>query len=127
MERYVSVSEDGKVAWRAEDEDDSVPSRFQDVKEAAQAGNLYCCRNSLFVWLFPLSKLQLFDNVYILTYMFESSTLCSLLKAMNADYSYAHIEQRDDRYELIEGKQDDHDWKQFVKERLHIYDGPKNL
>lgn len=82
----------------------------------------------MFIWMFPLDKLQVFDTVYILTYMFEASSLCWMLQATGTEWSVHHVvSDSQGGYTLADGPCDITDWKEETRSLLHIYDGPLNL
>lgn len=45
---------------------------FDNIKLLAQAGNLYYHRDKYLIWAFPPSVFEAFDNVFILTYLFNA-------------------------------------------------------
>lgn len=128
IKNYVEVLEDGKVEWIDDvNDNDKVPLAFSDIRDAAKAGSLYCSRNKMFLWLFPTEKFSCFDTIYILTYMFKSSSLCWMFNARHVDYKIMHVEKINDCYELIDGEGDYSTWKDNVRNLLHVYDGKLNL
>lgn len=46
---------------------------------------------SYYYWRFPVDFLDAFEDVFILTYLFEGQSLCYMLKMYNKDYSYIGI------------------------------------
>lgn len=48
-------------------------------------------RNSLFYWTLPANLITSFNDVIILTYMFDGQSLCRFLEANNIEYTYIGI------------------------------------
>lgn len=60
--------EGSKVNWKEHPKFDTT---FSTVRDFALAGNLYYVNNTAFVWNFPAKIFDLFEQVYIMTYMFD--------------------------------------------------------
>lgn len=68
LEKYVSVEGDGKISWVA----DEYKGLFEPYKKALKNKQLIHYSDKSAVWLFPIEVFRAFQDVYVLTYMFES-------------------------------------------------------
>lgn len=97
---------------------------FAYIKSYADTKNLYIFNNSALYWTFPSNVFKLFDNVYILTYLFEAQIQSYYYKLHNIDYKTMTI---DNNYELIEHQNDyDLEFRLKIKELINIYNGDLN-
>jgi len=107
---------DNRVIWKDASYD---ADRFNDIKLYAEAENLFIYRDSYILWAFPMRIFECFDNVMIMTYLFEAQNMSYYFKMHNASYNFKSVqngelaeydvkrEQRDTLYQLItlyEGK-----------------------
>ena len=71
-EHFIKVDQYGKVSWCK----GSYPqSKYADVEKFAKNGNLFYLNETFLVWQFPPHIFDLFEHVYVLTYMFDGSLL----------------------------------------------------
>lgn len=92
-----------RVVWN--DKGDAYGGRFGDVRELCLNSNLVWANDSVLMWELPIEFLSLFDEVYVLTYLFEGSLMSHYLRAngvqyesfsITADGSLVDIEDRDE-------------------------------
>lgn len=91
----VSCAEDGKLSWDSRNKT-AGKGTFHWLKKDMRTDNLYI-DNGIVEWQVPLDKFVVFDDVYLMTYRFESSSFC---KKFNCDSNYYHF----DGNKLIPGK-----------------------
>lgn len=73
-EGFISCDSYNRVSW----EKDSYPnSGYSDVERLARSGNLFLLGGKYLIWQFPPELLSLFEDVYVLTYLFDGSILQS--------------------------------------------------
>lgn len=68
MDNLIDVGDDGRVQWVKEDYD----GRFNDWRDMCITGNVILYNNCLLLWEFPIEIFRAFEEVIILTYMFDS-------------------------------------------------------
>lgn len=132
VETYLDVDEFGKCSLKKIDDEDDfngcsekeslMYEAWNKVIESAECGTLYLINNALFVEEFPVSKLMLFNRVFVMTYNFEWSTMAALMKKYDVKYSLWHVEENEDGYCIAEGKCDDREFKKKVSSLLHVYE-----
>ena len=67
--------------------------KFNDIMALCDNGNLVVADHSLMIWEFPAEFLDLFSEVYILTYLFEGSLLSMYLRANQMPYTMMSIKE----------------------------------
>lgn len=61
--------------------------KFDSIKRLCDNGNLVLVRDTVLIWKFPCDFLTSFEDVFVLTYLFEGSPMSSYLKAEGVDYT----------------------------------------
>jgi hypothetical protein len=111
-----------QVDWTGDAQDNS---RYRDIRELAQAGNLYLFRGSFMVWAFPPAVFRAFPKAIVLTYLFKCQMQRYYFDMFNLKYDYKGVHKVDDKYELCE-----HDVKQECRAELYalieVYEGKMN-
>ena len=122
--KIISIGEDYKVSWQGKEYGQK--SKFSEVERFAKLGRLYCVSNTLLVTVFPPEMFQLFDNVFVLTYLFSGLSLSSYFRLFNLNYSMASVHLNDDGlYSVIDYLPDaDIAFRQCCKELIDICDTP---
>lgn len=121
--QMVMVDEgNNKLRWN-EDKFHDYTGRFDDIRDLCRNGNLVWFRNALLIWEFPSDFLKVFDQVYILTYLFLGSAMASYLSADGIDYTMMAVQDG----KLVPWIEVD---EKPIKERLRslitIYEGKMN-
>lgn len=95
----IRIGEDDKrVHWIGDPFDDS---RYRDIRELAQAGNLFYHRGKFLVWAFPPSVFRAVDNVVVMTYLFRGQAQRYYFDLFRFHYDYQAISKTaEGRYEL---------------------------
>ncbi len=118
-EHFIEVDTYGKVTWCK----GSYPqSKYADVERLAKNGNLFYLDKTLLVWQFPPQIFDLFEKVYILTYMFDGSFLKPYFRYHDISYDMRSVEKdADDNYILTQYKRDVERQKAYAG-LIDIYD-----
>ena len=130
VEQYLSVDNDGVVAWTGK--------RYgkhwylNPLVEMADNKSLLLINGCFLVWQFPYHIFELFERVYVLTYLFQGSIMKYYLDYHGIGYTRKSIESKTycegeecfTRYRLIEYRQDVEKQKQYGK-LVKIWDNPK--
>lgn len=96
--------------------------KFSRECNAIKNQNVYYVDNTLLLCIFNPSIFEAFEDVIVLTYMFEGSLMKSYFELYDIKYSYYKIVNN----EIVEGKFDDSEFINHVRELIHIYDGRLN-
>ncbi|MGG4042360.1 hypothetical protein [Bacillus smithii] len=65
--------------------------RFDDIKLLAKAGNLFYHRDRFLIWAFPPQVFQAFDNVYVMTYLFNAQIQRYYFDLYGIEYEFNSI------------------------------------
>lgn len=84
---YINI-EGNRVRWIF---DEYSSLRFRDIKELAQAGNLFVYRGSFLVWTFPPQIFSTFEDVYTMTYLFDGQLQRYYFDMHGIDYEYKSV------------------------------------
>lgn len=89
----ISVDSDGMVKWN----DDSYGESgvFYDFKLLCDQGLVRESGSDILVWQFPKSVFEAFDDIIILTYMFDSQIQRAYFDINHIDYEYVGVRQTD--------------------------------
>lgn len=122
MEKDGCISVDpktGKIQW-IDDKYDGVG--YKEFMKLAKAKNIVLYGGTAFIWLFPIELIQAFDEMYIMTFMFDDSILSEYLKVYGMRYAMYHIADG----ALFEGCQELSSTKRMLSQQIHIYSGNLN-
>lgn len=123
LKDYMKVEPNGKVVWI----DSSYDGRFADIKQCCNNETLYSYGGSFFFWTFPSRVFDLFNDVYILTYLFDGQIQRAYYDIFGVEYEYysAGLNKETNTYELIEYNRDNED-RESIKKLINIYQGKMN-
>lgn len=115
----IEIGNSNKVKWCGGDYGEQF--KFAEVRRYAEMGRLYCARETLLLAVFPPEMFTLFDNIYVLTYMFDGSMLKYYFDLFGIKYELASInEETGDLTKYFDQK--DRQFRQQCKELIKICD-----
>lgn len=79
----------------------------------------------LYYWLLPADLLQVFDDVIVMTYMFEGQEMSGLLKMEGLEYKYIGLERDDDGVRFSESGSYVPEYTKRLRGKIHILDNAK--
>lgn len=123
----IKINEDNySIDWVNKD---TVLSKYKRMYELAERDLLYLVDGSLLLWTFPIEVFRhgIFDEIFIMTYQFESQLQYYYYKYFDLKYKKYVVRKKEDDYYIIPADKDDQEkqWKEFIKEKIHIVDAPK--
>lgn len=83
--KNLGVAEDG--------EDSAVGSRYEDLAVQCDLGQLLWVNGKAVVWELSIELLKSFKEVWVCTYMFENSEMCSYFKKHELPYEYVKLDR----------------------------------
>lgn len=122
MEKYCILNNNGLMVWR--DEQQSYEGKFSEIKNMCNLGGLAVVRQKMFLWLFPIEVFNAFDEIYILTYMFNAQIQRYYYDFYKTEYEYYHVAgETFEEYEFMPGKSlcSRHKYNELI----HILDNEK--
>ncbi|WP_369900561.1 DEAD/DEAH box helicase family protein [Bacillus manliponensis] len=112
-EPTITIDDNSFVQWNDKDYKEG---RFLNIKQLAEAGNLMLYKDVAMYWLFPVKAFKGFDEVFVLTYMFDGQMQRYYYDLFELNYTYHSVEKSGERYQLI-------DYIPLTKEdRVHLKD-----
>jgi hypothetical protein len=97
-EPLVTIDDRGFVHWN---EKHYSEGNFTHIRNKANANNLMIYDNITMYWLFPVSAFKGFEEVYVLTYMFNGQLQRYYYDLFNLKYTFYSVGCINERYELI--------------------------
>ena len=86
----ITIDDSNKVKWCGGDYGDQF--KFAEVRKYAEMGRLYCARGTLLLAVFPSEMFTLFEDIYVLTYMFSGSMLKYYFDLFHIEYEIVSID-----------------------------------
>lgn len=117
----ISIADDGRILWNHGNEHD-YKGKFDQLKSLCENGNLYRFKNEKNFWIFPTDLLALFEEVWVLTYLWSGSVMDAYVLA--AGYKVHHhtlVDYHLEPYSLI----DEGPMRARIKSLITIIDDPK--
>jgi hypothetical protein len=116
--KLIEIDEQNRVKWIGESYDKGA---FSEVERMAKRGNLLLINDKLFLWEFPIDVFKSFDEVLILTYMFDGSFLKYYLQYNELEYELRSVEQTENtevrEYRLCD-YQDDKSERHMYRDKI---------
>lgn len=117
----IKVDEDGKVEWIDEEYDVKESKRFSDIKLLAEKENLFIENGSVMFWTMDVQSFTSFEEVYILTYLFDGQVQKYYYDMHNLQYDKKTVVFNGERYELQDYNKREEPRKEIGK-LLNIYE-----
>lgn len=116
------IDSDGEhVIWVDESYDGL---KFADVKQKALCGNLIRYKNKLMYWTFPVDTFEIFDDVYILTYLFGAQVQRYYYDMHKISYTFIGTTLVDGRYSFAD-RPFTPDYARGLKDKIVIVEDEK--
>lgn len=95
----IRIEEDGQIIWL----DSLYQGRFNDLKVLSRNKNLFLHNNSIIFWTMPVNNFKSFEEVFILTYLFDGQIQKYYYEMKEIEYTKnSVIKSEDGRYKLVE-------------------------
>lgn len=79
----------GLVKWREDKQ--SYNGKFNDAKNMCNLGGLAISRKKMMMWLFPVEVFNIFQKIFILTYMFDAQLQRYYYDYYHIPYTFIHV------------------------------------
>lgn len=115
--------ENNRVIWQCDDYD--VNARYYDIMKLSKAGNLFYHRGRFLIWAFPPRIFQAFDDVYVMTYLFDGQIQRYYFDLYRFEYEYFSVKHDGEKYSITDyDKQAEK--REELFELIELYDGNLN-
>ncbi|WP_249931495.1 DEAD/DEAH box helicase family protein [Rossellomorea marisflavi] len=94
----ISIDNKGFVQWNDKEYKDG---NFEHIRNLANSNNLMVYDGIAMYWMFPVSAFKGFEEVYVLTYMFNGQIQRYYYDLFNLDYNFQAVSFINDSYELV--------------------------
>lgn len=118
----ITIDEDGFVIWNQDKAD--YDTQYNRIKILAENKSLLYVNQKLLLWRYPPEIFTLFDNVYILTYLFDASILKNYFDLYHIQYMKKSIVHENDKYVLSDFYIPD---TKKYSQLIDIYNGKLNI
>lgn len=127
LKDIIKLNDDYSLSW-VTDEANFKP--YEKLKLLADRNLLYLIDNELLVWTFPIEVFRegIFDKVFILTYMFDCQIQAYYYHFYDLEYGKYYVKDMGSRiYDIFPALQEgyDYEWRESIKELIHICDNQK--
>lgn len=94
----ITFDNDGFVIWNQDKKD--YDTSHNEIKRLAENKSLIIINGIVLLWRYPPEIFNLFDKVYVLTYLFEASVLSNYFKVYGIPYAKKSVTNTNGKYEL---------------------------
>lgn len=123
LKNFCILTENSQMIWREDMQ--SYEGKFSEIKQMCNLGAVVLARQKMFLWLFPIEAFRAFDDVFILTYMFNAQIQRYYYDYYGVKYKYIHIcGNSRDSYAFSE-TEDPNTITYDYTSMIHILDHPK--
>ena len=117
----ITIDDDGFIVWNKDKSD--YDTKYNEIKLLAENRSLMCINKKLLLWRYPPEIFDLFDKVYILTYMFEASILKNYFDLYKIQYEMKSIAKEGEQYQLVDYFVPD---TSVFQDKINVYEGKLN-
>lgn len=124
-EGIIKVDDGGFVRWN-KPEYDSDDGYFTKIRNLANAGNLMMYENDegqpvVLYWTFPAESFHCFDEIYLLTYLFDGQIQRAYFDLFRVQYNYHSVANIEGTYQLTEYNQYHNEQLAHIRDNINIY------
>lgn len=112
----------GKMIWK--EEQMNYEGKFSEIKAMCNSGSVVLARKHMLLWLFPAEVFNAFEEVYVLTYMFDAQVQRYYYDYCGVKYKYLHVVGDNlENYHFAEGYNNNPEYD--YSKLIHIVQHPK--
>ncbi len=125
QENFVDIDEDsGLLRWK--NPNDDYYGKFSEEKRLCELNCLAYYSGSVMMWLFPIEAFNAFNNIFILTYMFDTQIQRYYYDYYKLPYSYIYVTGNNvSNYHFTEDINKQQPIKYNFKDLIHILEDKK--
>lgn len=123
FKEFVDVGEDKRLRWRECEVE--YKGRFYEEKRLCETGSLEQYHKGRLIWTFPIDAFLIFEEVYVLTYMFSAQIQRYYYDLFDVKYRYMYVEGNSPQeYRLTDSPVKQGGGQDYSK-LIHIFDKDK--
>ncbi|WP_272031209.1 hypothetical protein [Oceanobacillus kimchii] len=115
--------ENNRVIWLCDDYDTN--ARYSDIMKLALAGNLFYHRGKFLIWAFPPHIFNAFNEVIVMTYLFDAQIQRYYFDLYKFEYAYNAVKFDGGKYNLVQYDKKLENRQQLF-ELINVYNGKLN-
>ena len=121
----LTCDSDGKASWSDKVYSGNDKGRFSDIAYYAKSGNLSVLGNDALIWEFPSQIFSMFEQCFILTYMFRGQLQRMYFDLNDIEYEYRSVRKNaSGEYSLVEYHSEElMQIKKSMADLINLYDG----
>lgn len=125
QENFADIDEDsGLLRWK--NPNDDYYGKFSEEKRLCELNCLAYYSGSVMMWLFPIEAFNAFNNIFILTYMFDAQVQRYYYDYYKLPYSYIYVTGNNvSNYHFTENINEQQIIKYNFKDLIHILEDKK--
>lgn len=117
----VTIDKDGFLLWNKDKLD--YDTKYNEIKTMSENRSLLYVNQKLLLWKYPPDIFNLFEKIYILTYLFDASILKNYFDLYDIHYTVKSIKEECGQYQLVDYFVPD---TSMFRPLIKIYDGKLN-
>jgi hypothetical protein len=117
-EPLVTVDKKGFVQWN---KSNYSKGKFTQIRNLAKADNLMIYEDMAMYWLFPVSAFKGFEEIYVLTYMFDGQLQRYYYDLFDLEYTYNSVAKGDEGYQLVDYIPLDKEDRKHLKNLINLH------
>lgn len=118
LDRYTHIDENYRLIW----DDLTYDGKLNEYRDYCLNRSIMCFGNTGLIKMYPSSLFKAFDNIYVLTYMFESQFQRMYFDYLKLPYTYLFVKGDSlDTYEFTSDKTLRKPNRHNYKELVHIF------
>jgi len=112
----------GKMIWK--EEQMNYEGKFSEIKAMCNSGGVVLARKHMLLWLFPAEVFNAFEEIYVLTYMFDAQIQRYYYDYCGINYKYLHVTGNSpENYSFAEGRNNNPEYD--YSKLIHVTQHPK--
>lgn len=118
----IEITDDNEIIWIDDDYEVTDESKYRDIKVLSERGNLFIDNGNIVFWTMPVQSFLCFEEVYLLTYLFDGQIQKYYYDFHEIDYEKYSVQKNSEgRYELIKYNPK-LEKREEIKKLLNIYE-----
>lgn len=114
----ITIDDKGFVHWN---DKEYMVGNFEQIRNLANSNNLMIYDNIAMYWLFPVTAFKGFEEVLILTYMFNGQIQRYYYDLFKIEYSYHSVANNNGEYQLVDYIPLHKEDRNHLKKLINIY------
>ncbi|SFF17517.1 hypothetical protein SAMN05428981_12124 [Bacillus sp. OV194] len=99
----IEINFNNEIIWIDDEYEVTDDGRYRDIKVLSERGNLFMDNGNVVFWTMPVQSFLCFEDVYLLTYLFDGQIQKYYYDMHEVEYEkFSILKNAEERYELVE-------------------------